>query len=61
MYYLTEDDDDRWKNETCWRCNASIIKLSIDIENLVGYYTRVSSLIIYMHSNYIQLALLYKA
>ena len=39
MYYLS--DDDRWKIETRWRRTASIIKLRIDIVNLVGYNTSV--------------------
>jgi len=35
MYYLL--DDDLWKIETRRRCNILIIKLHIDIVNLVGF------------------------
>jgi hypothetical protein len=45
---------DIWKIETCWRCNVLIIKLHIDIVQLVGYNKTVYQIMHGMNNNNIK-------
>jgi hypothetical protein len=57
MYCLL--DDDLWKIETCRRWNILIIKLHIDIVNLVGFNEMVIFIIIITSSTFYVVKLIF--